>query len=179
MFILKGIPKTVDSKDLTTLLINQNYCLKHLDPKNTEPHLKLCFLRSNKNNNLYNAVFRASPEIWQKVLEAGRINVDHSRVHAGEHVAILHCFKCLQYGHTKNKCTSEQHNCSHCASSLHSYENCSHKSVKSVVKCFSCIKNNTKFNKSNPINHSATSNQCPIKQAIATRTINNTDYGTK
>lgn len=179
MFILKGIPKTVDSKDLTTLLINQNNCLEHLDPKNTEPHLKLCFLRSNKNNNLYNAVFRASPEIWQKVLEAGRINVDHSRVHAGEHVAILHCFKCLQYGHTKNKCTSEQHNCSHCASSLHSYENCSHKSVKSVVKCFSCIKNNTKFNKSNPINHSATSNQCPIKQAIAARTINNTDYGTK
>ncbi|KAL4718134.1 hypothetical protein ACJJTC_004451 [Scirpophaga incertulas] len=79
MFILKGIPKTVDSKDLISLLVIQNKCLEHLNPENTEPHLKLCFQKNNRNINLYNAVFRATPEIWNKVLEIGRLNIDHSK----------------------------------------------------------------------------------------------------
>ncbi|KAL4718455.1 hypothetical protein ACJJTC_005004, partial [Scirpophaga incertulas] len=96
MFQLKGIPKTVESKELTSALIEQNKCLENLNPENPEPNLKLCFLKNNKNPHLYNAVFRATPEIWDKVLETERLNVDHSRVHVSEHVAILHCYKCLQ-----------------------------------------------------------------------------------
>ncbi|KAL4721594.1 hypothetical protein ACJJTC_004582 [Scirpophaga incertulas] len=177
MFILKGIPKTVDSKDLISLLVIQNKCLEHLNPENTKPHLKLCFQKNNRNVNLYNAVFRATPEIWNKVLEIGRLNIDHSKVYVGEHIAILHCFKCLQYGHTTNKCQNEEHNCSHCSSIF--THSTMHRNDKSVIKCHNCVKNNKKFNKKNPTNHSATSNQCPIKQAVMAKATANTDYGTK
>lgn len=173
MIILKGVSKQTAPEELTQLIVRQNAEIEALQPLSDD--LQFRFQRLNKNENLYNAVLLSTPRIWRKLVELGRINVDHQRVHVEEFVPLLQCFKCLQYGHLKKYCTGDSTPCSHCGTDGHTFATCPSKNDE--AKCFNCNSKNQRLNTTSDTRHSATSSNCPVKDAMRSRVIAKIDYG--
>lgn len=176
MFILKGVSRDTSKEEIPDILAAQNPTIKEaVGESNIE--IKLRFVRNNKNDKLYNAILITTPAVWKAAIRLERVNVDHQRVTIENFCPLLQCFKCLQYGHLKNNCTSSTSACSHCASTNHIFADCPHRSDPETVTCFNCKQNNQRNNKQHPTNHSATSNICTLKSVMYERVRSMTDYG--
>lgn len=64
---------------------------------------------------------QCSPIIFNSIMQSGKINVDHERLHESEYFMVRQCFGCLGFGHVKQFCVSKLINCSHCGDK-HSYD---------------------------------------------------------
>lgn len=175
MIQLKGISKEVPAEELVDIIQKQNETLNKTEK--TENDIVLRFQRKNKNDKLYNAVLMVTSPIWREIIKLGRINIDHQKIHAEEFSTHVQCFKCLQFGHNKNHCTSETQPCSYCAEKSHSFANCPHKKDQTKLKCHNCNAHNESHKLNRSTNHSATSNTCPIVQTMIHRATLKTDYG--
>lgn len=173
MFILKGISMDTSSEQLVDIIKEQN---SELNVEN-EVDLQLRFKRNNRNPKLYNAVFQASPIVWRKVIEKGRLSVDFQQVHAGDFSPFIQCHHCLQFGHTKNKCTVKNSPCAYCAAGDHLIEACPERERHAAPKCFNCHAHNSKFNIKSDVRHTATSEECPRLVAMKKRITCRIDYG--
>ncbi|CAK1593611.1 unnamed protein product [Parnassius mnemosyne] len=175
MVILKGIFKDTPVTELVDIIINQNTKIKDIITSPEDITYK--FMRNNKNQKLYNAVFMVAPHIWRVIIEIQKVNIDHQRVHAEDFPAFLQCYKCMQFGHTKKHCTEEETNCSHCSSNSHTYKDCPVKKDLNKINCYNCTLHAKKYNLNLNTNHSATSLYCPrvLKQIETCK--NKTDYG--
>ena len=175
MMILKGIHKTIGRDELIELIREQNPTIKALTATND---IRVCFLRNNRNANLFNAVIEVTSETRLSLLSLARVNIDHQRVLVSDFSPFVQCFKWLLFGHTKAKCQSDVEPCSHCASEDHNYQDCPHKSDASKVRCHNCHQHNVKTNSSVNDAHSATSiKQCPRIKALLKRITERVDYG--
>ncbi|XP_064292928.1 uncharacterized protein LOC135309979 [Plodia interpunctella] len=165
LIILKGISKEVQREELIEIVSNQNQI--------PTEDIRLCFLLKNRNEKLYNAVLEVAPTVRRTLVEGERVNVEHQRVHVADFSRFLQCYKCLQFGHTNNKCTAEFYPCGHCGSSAHHTTTCPVRNDTSKVCCYNC-----KTTNSADTNHSALdSKSCPkIINAIKSLE-ENTDYG--
>ncbi|CAG4959556.1 unnamed protein product [Parnassius apollo] len=177
MVILKGISKDVPADDLIQSLSRQNTVLTELINNGGGENLKLRFKRENRNANLYNAVLLVEPKLYNKMLDMGRISVEYQRVHVASFSPFLQCHKCLQFGHTKLRCTADQNLCSHCASTEHDVGKCPNKDKPNSVKCYNCHTHNTRFNTKMDTKHTANSNTCPRLRAMREKINNRVDYG--
>jgi hypothetical protein len=176
MIILKGVHNSTGRDELPSLIREQNPSVKASTA--TDADIRVCFLRNNRNTNLFNAVLEVTPQTRLSLLSLNRVNIDHQRVHVSDFSPFVQCFKCLQFGHTKAKCQSTVEPCSHCASDAHTYHNCPDKEDASKVRCFNCHQHNVKTNSSVNEAHSATSvNQCPRIKALQKRITERVDYG--
>ena len=174
LIIIKGVSKAVKSEELTGLLTKQN---PGIFTGAEEGAIKFRFLRNNRNDALFNAVFEVAPALRLKLLEQQRVAVDHQRVRVSEYSPFLQCYKCLQFGHTKSKCTSEEQQCSHCGSGAHAFDKCPDKEVPAKRCCFNCKSDNDKQKKKTPTDHSATSaKQCPKIKSMVQRLAARTEY---
>lgn len=176
MFILKGISKNISTESLPDIICGQNDCIK----KNLLgwDDISLKFIQRNRNENLYNAIFMTTPSVWQAVIDSGHLNINHQRVHASNHIPLLQCFKCLQFGHTKNRCTNSFSVCSHCSSPQHGYKDCPVKADSSKANCHNCSEFNNRHNITNKSSaHSATSMHCPRLISMKNRTQQRVNYG--
>lgn len=174
MVVLKGINRQTEKSELVETLIKQNTEIADLNPNPDDVILK--FITKNRNNLLYNAVLIVTPKIFNSIINKKRINIDYQKIHASEHIPLLQCFKCLQFGHTTKQCNNGEENCSHCASSDHTHRTCPHKHDSAKITCLNCKSHNTKYNLSNNTNHSATSSTCLRKKAAAERVQYNIEY---
>ncbi|KAL0882731.1 hypothetical protein ABMA27_001154 [Loxostege sticticalis] len=170
LVILKGISKDVAKEELIPILAYQNSV--------PAEDMRLCFALKNRNERLYNAVLEVAPAIRGKFVETERVNLEHQRVRVTDFSRFVQCFKCLQFGHTNNKCTAAYYPCSHCASTAHSLANCPHKNNPDMLKCINCTRLNAKTGNSASTKHSAVNNKlCPrIKHTIQLLQ-ESTDYG--
>lgn len=175
MIILKGVTKQTPTDELTKLIIQQNPEIGLMRPSTED--LQYRFERRNKNDKLYNAVILTSPPIWRKIIELGRLNVDHQKVHAEEFVPLLQCYKCSQFGHLKKHCTREETLCTHCGIESHTFETCPSKNNKEDASCGNCSNRDKRLNTTSNTKHSATSNKCPVKEAMRNRVMGRIDYG--
>ncbi|KAJ2939994.1 hypothetical protein O0L34_g14025 [Tuta absoluta] len=176
MFILKGIAIDTAPEELTELICKQNETIKNLISSQDELVLK--FKRNNKKENFYNAIFMTSPTIWRAAVTAGKLNVDHQRIHVEEYVPLLQCYKCLQFGHTRLRCTNEDTVCSHCSAMTHNFKDCPVKQDNSKINCYTCDKHLKKHNSSPTVpNHSATSRVCPKVIQMTGKLRTRIDYG--
>ena len=174
MMILKGVSTSVDSKELVDILKRQNPSVN----TESEKDMRLCFLRNNRNANLFNAVIEVTPKIRNSLLEIGRVNIDHQRVHISDFSPFIQCYKCLQFGHTKAKCDPDITRCSHCASTEHCFKDCDVKEDSKKLKCYNCHTHNAKTEGSVNDAHSATSAKyCSRVKAIMKRITERVDYG--
>ncbi|CAK1588834.1 unnamed protein product [Parnassius mnemosyne] len=179
MVILKGISKDVPSEDLVKLISTQNPELSHLiDGEGCDDEsFRLRFKRGNRNSNLYNAVFLAEAKVYRKILDLGRVCVDHQRITVDSFSPFLQCHKCLQFGHMKSKCTATESPCSHCASTDHQVDNCPVKNNPNSVKCYNCLSHNARFKSNQDCKHTANSDKCPRLRAMKDKIIQRVDYG--
>ncbi|CAG4936217.1 unnamed protein product [Parnassius apollo] len=175
MIILKGISVDTPTEELVDIIKMQNAELS--DTITEQDDLKFCFKRSNRNPHLYNAVFRAQPTVWRKIISMCKLSIDHQRIHVEEFSPFMQCHKCYQFGHTKNKCTSENTACGHCAATTHNSENCPKRDNPDCAQCINCVAHNTKFSTKLDTKHKATSTYCPRLRAMKERIINRIDYG--
>lgn len=175
MIILKEVSKHTPAEELTKLITSQNTEVEALQPGTED--LKLKFERRNRNEKLYNAVLLTSPSIFKKIIELGRLNVDHQRIHVEEFVPLLQCYKCLQFGHLKRHCTSETDSCAHCGDNTHAFISCPTKDNQDTTKCYNCSSKNQKLNTTLDTSHSPTSDKCPIKVAMRSRVVGKINYG--
>ncbi|CAG4990264.1 unnamed protein product [Parnassius apollo] len=95
MVILKGISKDVPADDLIKIIRQQNEEINEIISDDVDP------------------------KVYSKMLTMGHISIDYQRVHVASFSPFLQCHRCLQYGHTKLRCTAHQSFCSHCASTEH------------------------------------------------------------
>lgn len=176
MFILKGIPADFPSDDLIITIKRQNPCIKIALENNSSASLDLSFVKKNRNPALYNAVFKATPDVWQAALALGRLGVDCHKIHVSEHVPLLQCFKCLGFGHTRKSCSDDTNICSYCATVGHEYATCPHKDDPLKNCCANCSKKNLTDLRNRDTKHSATSTTCPIVRSHASRALDKVRY---
>lgn len=175
MFIIKGIPADIPAEDLGDIIIGQNEHIRSAVTKKED--LVFRFKRANRNQALYNAVFIATPTVWRAVTDAVKINLDHQRVHTEDYVPLLQCFHCLQFGHTKARCTVGTTICSHCATPGHEFKTCPNKNDPTKAQCQNCVQHAKVTNLKIKTNHSATSHNCPRVTLMTEKIRSRTDYG--
>ena len=113
-----------------------------------------------------------TPLVRVRMLELGRVNIDHQRVHVCDFSPFVQCHRCLQFGHTKNKCPQDNPiACYHCASTEHIYEDCPTEvwEDEKKTRCFNCHKHNINTNGSARDDHCALDAVCPKVKAIKKR----------
>lgn len=174
MIILKGISRDVPANELADIIKGQNAELADL--MNGE-NLTLRFKRDNRNDRLYNAVFLTESKLYKKMLDLGRLCIEHQRVYVGGFSPFLQCHKCLQFGHMKAKCTAQESPCAHCASTQHQLDICPNKNKPHSAKCFNCDTHNKRFQTKFDTQHAANSIACPRLRAMKERVLNRVDYG--
>lgn len=175
MLVVKGVSSDITPESLKDIILNQNECVK--DNIKNSNDLIFKFKRTNKNPQLYNAVFMSAPYLWRIIVNQNKLNVDHQRVHVEEFCPLLQCFKCLKFGHTRKFCKSDETHCSYCSGN-HEFKDCPVKKDNSQAICYNCKAYHEKSNKNNEkLDHSATSDHCPRKQFMVVRTRNRVDYG--
>lgn len=178
MFILKGISNDTPPETLPNIIYNQNDFIKNITEDSTQMTFR--FTKYNKNPNLYNAVFMTSPELFRAIIKNDKLNVDHQRVQVEEYIPLLQCYNCLQFGHTRKRCTLDHSTCSHCSAGTHTYRDCPVKKDLTKSACYNCITHNKKYNiNKSPPNHSATSNYCPRITQMLAKIRSRIDYGYK
>lgn len=169
LVIVKGVSKDVSEDDVAGLIIQQNPGLNA-----TDDDVRRRFVRRNRKDHLFNIVFEVSPTVRVKLLQQQRVNVDHQRLRVDDFSSLLQCYKCLGFGHTRAKCTSDVNVCSYCASTDHRFDVCPNKDDKDKLKCHNC----SKSGKTSDVKHSATSAKaCPQIKSMQKRIISRTDYG--
>lgn len=167
LIILRGVSKDVAADDVVQLVRQQNPSVSIGDGD-----ARKRFVRRNRKDELYNIVLEVAPPVRVQLLQLGRVNIDHQRVHCSDFSSLVQCFRCLGFGHTQSKCESEQH-CSHCAASGHGFAACPDKKDASKSKCYTCSKSGRK-----DCCHSATSSKhCPAIQAMERKLASRTDFG--
>ena len=182
MMILKGINQMTIKEDVVQLVVQSNSSIKDAAepdacsstaPRPDEP-IRMCFARKNRNDRLYNLVIEVSPKVRNALLNLGRVNIDHQRVHVADFSPFVQCYHCLQFGHTRSKCpdanTDDFHRCSHCASTEHDYEHCPDFKDKKKLRCYNCHEYNVRTQGNVDDLHSATSSKhCPRVKAVLKR----------
>lgn len=174
MMILKGIHEETPVEELTDIIKNQNETIKNSITQNDD--IIFCFKRTNKNPKLYNAVFKMAPSVWRCAMNLERINVDHQKIHKEEYSPFVQCYDCLQFGHTRAKCTSSDKVCSHCSSSQHLYKECPLKTKSEAKQCYNCTMYNKKYKLNRNTEHGATSNECSTIKAMKNKIRERTEY---
>ena len=141
--------------------------------------LRMMFKRRNRQPHLFNVVIEASPEVRISLLTLERLSIGHQRVRIQDFSSFVQCFRCLQFGHTQDRCKSQEVHCSHCGGNNHSFKDCINKDNPTVIHCFNCKTSNETFNRSIDDKHPATSaKDCPRIKAMIKRLKERTDFGT-
>lgn len=168
LLLIKGIRNEIKRDDLIKIIEQQNFV----------SDLRLCFLLSTSNKDLYNAVIEVNPETRATIMRQGKIYIDYETMHVEDYSRFLQCFKCLRFGHTSTVCISESSHCAHCAQTGHSTAQCPYLEQNDFMKCFNCMRYNEKTGSNMDINHNATDIRvCPQIQQTKRLIDSRTNYG--
>ena len=171
LVIVKGVSRDVDPNDVIDVIGRQNPSVGV-----TDVNVRFRFLRRNRKDDLYNVVLEVRPDVRLRLLELGRVNVDHQRVSVSDFSSLVQCYRCLRFGHTQAKCSADVSTCSHCAASGHDFASCPVKSDADAAKCVNCCSKSGR--QSSDVKHSATSvSHCPTIKSMQRRIASRVDYG--
>lgn len=179
LLILKGIPKDASSPE---------ELIGTLERQNGLSGLRLCFLRSNRKPELYNAVVEATPLQAREAIARGRLEVGYQRVHTEQYIPFVQCQNCNTFGHTRKKCTKPQR-CYYCGERGHDGSECAGNPVNSAgegaeVKpiCHNCYNHNLDLVEEKreglkvPERHTATDREnCTLIKRMIRRLLDETD----
>lgn len=112
-----------------------------------------------RGTELHTAVLTVDVNTFRRVLKAGRIFIGWNSCREKEHVEVMRCFKCNQFGHLAKECKEEDFVCPLCADK-HSMNQC--KVKEDEYKCVNCVRANTELNLDVNVKHCAFSLKCPV-----------------
>ncbi|XP_049883068.1 uncharacterized protein LOC126378731 [Pectinophora gossypiella] len=157
LVILKDVLTVNTDEDIKTALKNQN---KHLFEELPVDHYRaeVKYRRRARNQYVNHVVLQVSPQVWQKLVQAGRAHIDLQRVVVTDQSPLVQCSRCLGYGHGRKYCKETQDLCSHCAEP-HLKVDCPSWTVGDPPTCKNCV-----HSKADRTDHNAFDVNCPIRK---------------
>jgi hypothetical protein len=116
--------------------------------------------KSRRHENSYNIVIELDPRTYGKVMEQSRLNIGWNRCRVIDHIYVLRCFKCEQYGHLARDCKNELA-CRICAQA-HETKDCK----SEEPKCVNCVNAMKKLNLKLEVDHPVWSDVCKVYKRI-------------
>lgn len=164
--------------EIKETIISQNQSLKTLIEDSEKEELKIKYVLKARNPNFCHLIIETTPQVRKTILNLQKLNILWSRHAVKDFVSITRCFKCLGFGHTRDKCEANHINCSSCGTGGHSHKECS--SSLSHKKCINCHKfnENNKNPNSSKIDekHDALYSFCPSLLRIKNLIISKINY---
>ena len=162
-----GIPNCVPDDSIVSNIIKKSADIEGL--VGTGSTLTLIFTKTRSDTKT--AVLRMSPEIRASVVaQGGYVFVGLSRCRAYDRFWAAQCYHCQGFGHRAESCPerSALPRCQFCAGT-HKSKDCPDRTLKKCVNCSS-------LHGSGPVDHHASSLECPIMLAQRQRVIENTNF---
>lgn len=110
-----------------------------------------------KNRETYYATIEVDINTFKKAIASKTVTIGWKPCRVYEHVTVLRCYKCNDFGHKAGDCRNPSHICALCAES-HKIEECK----ATTYKCINCIRARNELNIDIDVNHAAFSNSCPV-----------------
>lgn len=150
--IVHGVPAEMSTSDIRNELIAQNLN----NDKNAD--VKVIYVFPIKANRKYTScILEVSPDIRDRLFKGQRIYLRFSACRFGDHVRVLQCYRCSNFGHLARDCKLPSA-CGHCAE-IHELKDCLKKELPPI--CANCSR--FQGNSSHKIDHSAfDAKKCPI-----------------
>lgn len=109
-----------------------------------------------RRDNKYDVIASCNTNTFTRIVNQAKLKIGWEICRVYEHINLLRCYKCNDYGHISKECKSDTV-CPKCAGN-HTVEECE----STVSKCINCIRTNTKLSLNNNVNHCAWSTSCPV-----------------
>ncbi|GBM81846.1 hypothetical protein AVEN_107939-1 [Araneus ventricosus] len=142
----------------TTREIEEQSFLKKVKESNSLPdgEMKVLF-RKKGSGSREHWIISMDPAIFKQIKGEKRIQFGFGSFRFKEFIEPMRCFRCHKYGHGKKTCMVDTEHCSKCPG-MHSFKEC--KATEAV--CRNCRDFNRKSTNKVRVNHTATSDKCPI-----------------
>lgn len=128
--VIRDIPADIDKQHFLRDLVKQN-----LESTN-EGDVKLVYWFPIKNRRNTSAIIEVSSEIRNRLMSQARVYLGWSSCRVADHVRVLQCYKCLNFGHIAKNCRAASDICGHCCGG-HESRVCPNKN--GVRKCHNCV----------------------------------------
>lgn len=145
-----------DEDVLKALKIQNKSVLRGLD--DTDIKMEIAYKKKTRNPHTNHIIMRVSPKVWQRLVDAGTVQVDLQRVRVLDQSPLVQCSLCLGYGHGKRFCKDKVEKCSHCGGP-HMKTECADWLAGSAPSCCNCM--HAKLDRTE---HSAFDRDCPIRK---------------
>ena len=111
-------------------------------------------------------ILKVSAEIRDAIMRRGNIFIDMESHEVKDHIHVIQCFHCQEYGHKKGDdlCRLKDTDTTIClyCSGNHASKSCPNKKDQSKWKCINCFNSSNIAHTQNCHSHTTTSNKCPI-----------------
>ncbi|XP_045540539.1 zinc finger CCCH domain-containing protein 13-like [Papilio machaon] len=155
LVILRDVFKYNSDDDVLAALRNQN---KNIFKNLEEEKMEIIYKRRARNPHANHIVMRVAPQIWQRMVDAERVQVDLQRIRVEDQSPVIQCSTCLGYGHPKRLCKEQVEKCSHCGGP-HKKVDCTDWLAGTDPTCCNC-----KHEKLDRADHNTFSHECPIRK---------------
>lgn len=152
--IIYDVDKNKTKEEIRDYLWNKNLARAGLNRTEYDDKILFRFSAKNRDPTLVNWIIEVPPDVYDIMLDKGRIFIEWKSHRVKEFYNISRCFKCLGYGHTSKSCSSEHSYCGHCGEKGHLFKECKRKNEE--AKCVCCMRNRRKN-----INHGSRDRNCP------------------
>ncbi|CAK1588833.1 unnamed protein product [Parnassius mnemosyne] len=154
LVILKDVLQYNSDEEIVKAIRVQNTQLfKELQDE--EDRIEIKYKKKTRNPHTSHIVMRVSPQLWNRLTEAGVIHVDLQRVRVADQSPLVQCSRCLGYGHSKRLCNETTEVCSHCGGP-HLRTECADWLSGELPSCRNCLR--AKMDRKD---HNAFSSDCP------------------
>lgn len=146
-----GIGKDYEEEELINTLKGQNNSII-----TEESNLKVKVTK--KMVKAYMSIIECDPMTFQKIMlkSEGKLFVGCRACRVFEHIGVLRCYNCSQYGHTSAECKNKRI-CSKCNSTDHEIKECNKR-----ARCTNCCLSNNDHHTKYEVNHSSFDIRCPV-----------------
>ncbi|XP_023225009.1 uncharacterized protein PF11_0207-like [Centruroides sculpturatus] len=153
-----SVPKDIEKEELVHKMYEQNMCLsENLSETFVEKQIKIKYSIPQKDSTLQTWIMEVSPMIREILINEEKLYIGWVRCTVYDHITVIRCFKCLNFGHFAKECQEKEQVCSHC-NGAHIYKDC----VKEgPATCINCVRNSL-----TEVNHNSMDKHCPsyVKQ---------------
>lgn len=173
--ILPMVEASLEDAELIKCLLKQNERIRaeFEDVESLQKDATIKFKSTYRRDPVFkNVIMEVSPKL-RRLMCGTPTNLNWQRVYARDHVSLLQCYRCYEYGHKSAECKDTQ-KCGYCAGE-HEYKQC--KSETPI--CIVCKRANmlVKDPKSRVKTcHDARASECPTTRRMINAIVRSIDY---
>jgi hypothetical protein len=121
-------------------------------------YLKIVKVSNWKTNNVKTLIAEVECDVYHRLLEVGKMNINWSRCNILDGVEVMRCYNCSRYAHKGKFCESEK--C--CPKCMQKHSLTEHDEENKEEKCINCHEANERLNLGLDINHAVWSRECTV-----------------